>query len=798
MNGSVAFVARSQLRKRWRAVVFLTLFVGVLGGLSLSLVAGSRRSSSVVDRYFAATIPYDLQIGGASLNRADLLAIPGVVRADPDAYIGMMKLAPDGTPVDGINAIAIDPDAVDPAIDLLDGAPLDHADPFGVVVNEAFAEQFDASPGDQIDVQMFARDQEDEVNDGIYESRGPGYTFHVAGIIRTPMDIAVDKVEAPGEGAYVDSNQMVVPLRFYEEHRHEFLDWGPGFDVQLENASAGRSEFLAAVDRLTGGEEPVFFQPGRFSERRNTLDTPVDLETTVLLALGLGLALAATVATALLLRAEQRAHDDDIATLRGLGCTASQLAAAAALRTVPVAVGGAALALGIAVAVSGSYPVGIGRQLELDRGLDVNVIVLLAGALVTTLFVVSLGFLFGRPGSPRVAARSSRRTLAGWLAGTGAPAEVSLGTHFAFDRGPRRRSVSPRQAIAGGAAALVIVTAVAMFVGGVDRLYNVSAEHGWPWDAAIGNVNFTLSQETLAELSEDPRLERQTPVRYGEAVVGGAPAEVLAVDAEGTAPPEIVSGRLPASAREIAVGPRLLRRLDRGIGDSVTVSVADSEFDIGEATTDLDLTIVGTALVPIFGEADMGETAVVTLDAIAAAGGNTEPQIVLAQLRGDDVDAVAAELDQDLTHEIMTDTTPARIVNLHRVRSLPILGIVLAGLLGTTVLGYTLAMSVRARARDLSMLRALGLPSRRLRTVLASQGVALTSAMLVLGLPLGVLVGSLVWRNVADQLGVRDRPVITPLVMLLVPASLLIAVAVSLVSARRARRQHVALALRVE
>ena len=212
MNGSIVLVARSQLRRRWRAVVLLTLFVGVVGGLSISLVAGARRSATVVDRYFGATIPYDLQLGAPSLSRDDVQAIPGVVRADPEAYVAAVVLSPGGAVVDGVNAIAMDRDAIDPTIDVLDGAVPDAGDSFSVLVNEAFVDDFGATSGDEVDVQMFGLDQEEEVSNGIYEPDGPRYRFRVAGVVRTPMDIATDKIESPTGGAYADANMMALPL----------------------------------------------------------------------------------------------------------------------------------------------------------------------------------------------------------------------------------------------------------------------------------------------------------------------------------------------------------------------------------------------------------------------------------------------------------------------------------------------------------------------------------------------------------------------------------------------------------
>ena len=65
--GRAGLLARTQLRRGWRAIGALALLVAVIAGLAIALVAGSMRSASVVDRYFAAGIPYDLQVYGASL-----------------------------------------------------------------------------------------------------------------------------------------------------------------------------------------------------------------------------------------------------------------------------------------------------------------------------------------------------------------------------------------------------------------------------------------------------------------------------------------------------------------------------------------------------------------------------------------------------------------------------------------------------------------------------------------------------------------------------------------------------------
>ena len=145
----------------------------------------------------------------------------------------------------------------------------------------------------------------------------------------------------------------------------------------------------------------------------------------------------------------------------------------------------------------------------------------------------------------------------------------------------------------------------------------------------------------------------------------------------------------------------------------------------------------------------------------------------------------------------MSDLIP-RVVSLHRVRALPILGILFAGVFGTVVLAYVLAIGVRTRMRDLAVLRALGLPVRRLTSILTWQALMLATAMLVIGLPIGVLIGSVVWRSLGGDFGVATEPVAPPLLAILLPAVLLVAIVATLAPARRARRQQVAALLRVE
>jgi putative ABC transport system permease protein len=200
----------------------------------------------------------------------------------------------------------------------------------------------------------------------------------------------------------------------------------------------------------------------------------------------------------------------------------------------------------------------------------------------------------------------------------------------------------------------------------------------------------------------------------------------------------------------------------------------------------------------VFGDRDLDQVGLVTFGGIQAAGGAAQPQLILAKLRDGPTAKALGAIDRDYTEEIATDLVGGRIVNLHRVRTVPLLGILAAGLMAIFVLVYVLAVSVRARTREHAVLRALGLPVRRLQHVLAWQGGILAVGILIIGVPAGLVLGSALWRHIADGIGVHPGAVLSPWLLLIPPLVLLVAIGSSLVPARRAAREQITELLRAE
>jgi ABC-type lipoprotein release transport system permease subunit len=78
-------------------------------------------------------------------------------------------------------------------------------------------------------------------------------------------------------------------------------------------------------------------------------------------------------------------------------------------------------------------------------------------------------------------------------------------------------------------------------------------------------------------------------------------------------------------------------------------------------------------------------------------------------------------------------------------------------LVALLALGHALVLTVRHRRRDLAVLRVVGFtPSQTGRTV-AWQASAVGAAGALIGVPLGLMLGRLVWAAVAHSYGIVDE-----------------------------------------
>src|SRR5438874_6696803 len=83
-GAAVRMWARSELGRRWRALVALGIIAGIAAGLALAALAGARRTSTAYGRWRKATaapdaIVFGTQVGQENTDYSPVMKLPEVV-----------------------------------------------------------------------------------------------------------------------------------------------------------------------------------------------------------------------------------------------------------------------------------------------------------------------------------------------------------------------------------------------------------------------------------------------------------------------------------------------------------------------------------------------------------------------------------------------------------------------------------------------------------------------------------------------------------------------------------------------
>jgi hypothetical protein len=365
--------------------------------------------------------------------------------------------------------------------------------------------------------------------------------------------------------------------------------------------------------------------------------------------------------------------------------------------------------------------------------------------------------------------------------------------------------------LASGGAAVGVLVGALVFGSSLSRVLSTPSAYGWQWDVAtIDNFGYggVDLERVHRSLDGRPDVEDWTALGFSTSLLldDEQVAALVAFDRSSTVDLTVVEGSLPRRDDQVAVGARTAR--DRGLRVGDTVTVGGYEVDPRSAT------VSGIVVLPALGPFQSDRTApgvglLVPEAMLNAAAADLGPTFVGIDLRpGVERAAVLADLGADIAGWYPTPiatfdrTTPARppeIVDARSMRRSPVLvgGLLVVG--ATVGLVVAVAMSVRARRRDLAVLRVLGFTDHQLRRSVLVQGLASVVGAVVLGVPLGIAVGRVAWRAFASRLGVLTSPH-TPLAWLAVTVAgaVLVALVASAGPARHAARTRPAVTLRTE
>jgi ABC-type lipoprotein release transport system permease subunit len=785
--------AATDLRHRWRSLVVLGLLAGLSAALAIAAVAGSRRADTAFGRLRDRTngadaVVFPSQSKPAIYDWSKLRALPYVQDVAPWSLV--FGSTPGDAPGQTLFMMPARHDGwldhVDHPI-VLQGRMWDPNAVGEAMIDEGGAKAYGVHVGDEVPFQAF---QQGQFGQG--RPKGAKLTVTVVGIIREPSQFLFTEglvFLSPGTSARYGTEIERV------DNGHVTLR-APARDIDTLRRDAGR---------LLAEGTPVLDLHS--VERR--ISTAISVERVAQLLLGIAVAAAAIVFVGQALARSVSTIDDDSLVLSGLGFTRWSRTIAAVLPHVVALAVAVPVALVGAIVLSTRFPIGFARSVDPDVGAHLDWVVVLPGVVLLTVLVLGGSIIVawrrsGRPvtdagGAPNVLAVAVRRTF---------PLSVGVGTTMAFEPGRGRRSVPVRPALLGAVAGVLGIVGTFTIEHGLDDALSNPERAGVTWDASVlaGEHDFTSEIDAVSPA-------------FVTALRGATDAGDIAVlgraviDVNGSGVPvfdskpvrghvEFVTteGRAPESPTEAAIGPATAKQLGVDIGDHVTITGGDRRT----------MTIVGKALFPNDVHSGFTEGVWVTPAAMQVVGVVTDfdkqegmEQIGVVRWReGVDPGAAMARLNRDLgegDRSIAPAEVPPELLNLKRVRSVPVVLVAFLVFLAVSTLAHVLVTSVRRRRGEFAVLRSLGFTRRMTFGVVATHSTAVGLVGLVVGIPLGLTLGRLGWTWVAGKVPlVYTSPVTLAITVLTVPAALLVTNLVAALPGRRAARQTPAAVLRTE
>jgi len=160
----------------------------------------------------------------------------------------------------------------------------------------------------------------------------------------------------------------------------------------------------------------------------------------------------------------------------------------------------------------------------------------------------------------------------------------------------------------------------------------------------------------------------------------------------------------------------------------------------------------------------------------SAVSTNSSSGILVSVVPGAQGRAAIAHYLNAYSQSVALPVKPTSLVNFGDAVNFPLIfGAVLA-LFGAATLVHLLVVSVSRRRREIGLLKALGFVNHQVAAAVGWQATTVALVGIIVGIPLGVLVGRVAWDVFATNLGVVAVPVVqTWLLAVLVVGVLVVA-----------------------
>jgi ABC-type lipoprotein release transport system permease subunit len=737
----------------------VAVLTGLAGGVLVGVVAGARRTDSAPARY---TVAYDVRDASVFGNPFSLEQVAHLRQVSAYSIVADISFGPPKPSILGPHAMSIVA-----STDGREGVALDRwkllagKRPRQNRVHEALfnsdaARAFSVTPGDTVH----------------WTLGGEPVRLRVVGVVAS-----ADPIDSP-------SGVVYLTRAFYRTHIKAAFEYV--LNVRLRQGATSLPAFRRGVRQILGGD--AFLPSDQRYQTRGIQGSIHPLVQTLLL----GVAFAALLSFFVLVQSLAHlsaAVSKQYPMLRALGMTRRQLFGLGMARAATIAVVASTVAMGTSVALSPLAPVGFARDLEPHPGVAVDGLAVGFGAAAVLAAVLVAGSLAARQGcrgEAGLAEGTGRVWAAEALARLAAPVPITSGVRLALARGRSSSLWRTSSAVTASILAVAVAGAALTFSASLHHLFATPRLFGQNWDFRVDATD-----------SVPPWLMRDHSI---SAIALGNDKNLIEVDGrqvgvramenmKGSLPPTVIEGTAPTKPDQILLGTKTMRALGVHIGDWVEV----------RSYYRARMLVVGRGVLPTgaYLHNELGEGAAMTWAAYTRLS-ISSPSVVELRIRpGANRARTLAELLRRFQEPV--PGLPAPAADFGGVNHLPAL--IAASLVAFAVgaLAQTLVVVVRRRRRDLAILKTLGFDRRQVLSTVAWQATTFAAVGLVIGLPVGDALGRWLWNLFADQLGVVPAAVTpAPLLLLVVPATILFANLVAIVPARVAAKTRPALVLRAE
>ena len=786
---------RLDLRHRWRSLLVLALLVAFASGTVMTALAGARRGDTALDRLLARTLP------------ADVVALPNEPNFDWDAVRALPEVtaltgfAVTYYEIDGISSpVTIGtwyPSTDDEVFDtierpvVLEGRLPDSSRDDEVVVTPQFLAYFGMQVGDSVTLHLYTPEQIDvSLTGDTGEPEGPTIPATIVGAIRSYW--FADKV---GE----DAGAVIPSPGLFSAHEDNFLgaEGDTGYVnalIRLEGGAADIPRFKADLARITGRSDIDVWD---LSEGENHSRSVAGFEAGSLSVFALAAAVAALFIVGQAVVRHVSSTLGDLEPLRAVGMTPGETRTAVVLGPTFAAFAGWAVGAVAAVVASRWFPIGTAAYLEPAPGGNVDVVAVGIGFVATMMLTTGGGaaLAFGTMRRLITAPAPRRSAVAAGAGRVGMPVPVVVGARFALEPGRGRHTIPVRPALFGATIGVLGVLAAFTLANGINDAVDNLQRFGITYEAGgfvgYNGFDFADTQTILPAVEADPDVVAVNDTPMDVAQVNDVAASLFAIDPVNQPIDLVVTrGRARTGKNEVALAPTTAK--------AAGIDVGDTALFTGTLGT-RELTVSGIAFVPAGPHNDYDSGGWVTADAYHTLFDGHKFHFVLVDLRDGADFAAASERIAGLGLPLDTPQIPTQVAELREVRAMPIFLAAFLVVLALGAVGHALTTAVRRRSHDLAVLRAVGMDRRQSRLIVTTQATIVGLVGLIAGIPLGVALGRIFWRYVAER---------TPLLYLAPGELLLLAVVVPLVlvavnllavtPSRRAAHLQLAQVLRAE